>query len=118
MLENIIARNPFTFAGELSFTFKNETRVQFKKYAADYVFDQMDTDEKVFETVGDPLVDISLAGGSGLFISYGQHISGKSKTFAIFQYLLFKGSYRIIRMMIWHILYISWHCKETAALTC
>ena len=33
MLENIIARNPFTFVGELSFTFKNETRVQFKKYA-------------------------------------------------------------------------------------
>ena len=48
MLENLIARNPYTFAGELSFTFKNETRVLFKKYAADYVFDQMDTDEKVF----------------------------------------------------------------------
>ena len=72
ILENLIARHPFTFAGELSFTFKNETRVLFKKY-------------KFFETVGDPLVDIALAG---------------------------------VRMMIWHILYPSWHCMETAALTC
>ena len=71
-LESFLPRNPFTFTGDLSFTFKNETRVLFKKY-------------KFFETVGDPLVDIALAG---------------------------------VRMMIWHILYPSWHCMETAALTC
>ena len=85
MLENLIARNPFTFAGELSFTFKNETRVMFKKYAADYVFDHMDTDDKVFETVGDPLVDMAIAGGSGLFISYGQSNSGKTQTCRVIQ---------------------------------
>ena len=87
MLETFIARNPLAFAGELSFTFKNETRVQFKKYAADYVFDQMDTDEKVFETVGDPLVDIALAGGSGLFISYGQSNSGKIQNILQFSHI-------------------------------
>jgi hypothetical protein len=80
MLETFIARNPFTFAADLSFTFKNETRVQFTKYGADFVFDQMDTDDQVFDAVGTPLVDIALAGGSGLFISYGQIDYGKSKT--------------------------------------
>ena len=41
-----------------------QKRVLFKKYAADYTFDQMITDEKVFKTVGDPLIDMATAGGS------------------------------------------------------
>ena len=39
----------------------------------------MDTDDKVFETVGEPLIDITLAGGSGLLISYEQSKSEKSQ---------------------------------------
>ena len=40
------------------------------------------------------------------------------KLIAIFPYLLSYSSYRKVRMMISHILYPSWLCKETAALTC
>ena len=61
-----------------------QKRVLFKKYAADYTYDQMVTDEKVFKTVGDPLTDIAIAGGSGLFISYGQSNSGESKPYCNF----------------------------------
>ena len=83
-LETVVARNPFTFTASLSFTFKNEPRVQLKKYPADFVFDHLDSDYEVFETVGHSLVDMALAGGSGLFISYGQSNSGTADTYSSF----------------------------------
>jgi len=84
LLETCIARNPFTFAAELSFSFKNEPRVNFNKYESDFVFDQTDSDEKLFDTIGDSLIDMALAGGSGLYVSFGQTNSGKYQTFCKF----------------------------------
>jgi len=75
VLETVIERNPYIFTANLSFTFKNEPRVQFSKYAADYVFSSLDSDEQIISTVGDPLIDIALSGGTGLYISYGHYLS-------------------------------------------
>ena len=46
--------------------------------------------DKVFETVGDPLVDMAIAGGSGLFISYGRSNSGKTQTYCNFSLSTFQ----------------------------
>ena len=81
LMETFIARNPFTFAAEVSFNFKNEARVNYNKFTADLVFGMNDDDAELFERVGEPLIDIIQIGGSGLFISCGQTSSGKSRTF-------------------------------------
>jgi hypothetical protein len=84
LMETFIARNPFTFAAEVSFTFKNEARVNYNKFTADLVFGKNDADEELFEKVGEPLISISLLGGCGLFISYGQTSSGIQEPLVMF----------------------------------
>ena len=74
-LETVIGRNPYIFTANLSFTFKNEPRVQFNKFVADNVFSPEDSDESVFTTVGHSLINITLSGGTGLYISYGHYFS-------------------------------------------
>ena len=81
IMEAFIARNPFTFAAEVSFNYKNEARVNYNKFTADLVFGKNDDDKELFQRVIQPLINICLIGGRGLFISYGQTSSGKSKTF-------------------------------------
>ena len=40
LMETFIARNPYTFAAEVSFNFKNEPRVNYNKFIADLVLDK------------------------------------------------------------------------------
>lgn len=80
MLNVILPRNPLVYVADLSFTFRNETRVEMKKHKMDLVFDEKDKDTDVFDALVDPLVNIALEGGTGLMVSYGEQSEEKSTT--------------------------------------
>lgn len=59
---------------------KTRISVADRQYTFDRVFDQLSTQEQIFETVGKPIVDACLNGAHGSIFAYGQTGSGKTYT--------------------------------------
>jgi len=82
-------RNPFVVTFEPSFSFKGHARVHPLRFPADMVFEEKYEEEdrsatELQQRCGGNLTEMTMSGGTGLFVAVGETNSGKAVTYKSF----------------------------------